>query len=428
MTTQASPETSAATAPPAALATAARGEIRHHAIKVFLIDDQLLIGEAVRRMLAGEPGIDFRFCSDPARAEAMAVEFHPTLILLDLIMPGIDGLTMVRTFRANPATAQVPLIVLSAKEEPKVKAEAFAVGANDYLVKLPDRIELIARIRYHSNAYITLLQRNDAYDALMASQRALAAELQEAAEYVRSLLPAPLSAGPISTSWKFFSSTSLGGDAFGYLWLDETHFAIFLLDVCGHGVGAALLSVSILNSLKTRSLTDGAGSGGVDFHQPADVLKALNGAYPMEKNNNMYFTMWYGVFNRDTRKMIYGTGGHPPAILITGTPGPTGDGPHQTAMLRTRGMMIGALSFSEFENDTTEIPAGARLYVFSDGAYEVKRPGREMMELEDLEQILIPDPNPCDKTKLDAVVAEVRRQQGHDNFADDLSILEVRFA
>ncbi|HSI85375.1 MAG: SpoIIE family protein phosphatase [Candidatus Methylacidiphilales bacterium] len=395
-----------------------RSEFRQHAIKVFLIDDQLLIGEAVRRMLAGEPGIEFKFCSDPAKAEAMAVEFQPTLILLDLVMPGIDGLTMVKTFRANPETLQIPLIVLSAKEEPKIKAEAFAIGANDYLVKLPDKIELIARIRYHSNAYITLLQRNEAYEALMCSQRALAAELQEAAEYVRSLLPAPM-IGSITTSWKFFSSTSLGGDAFGYHWLDDDNFAIFLLDVCGHGVGAALLSVSIMNSIKTRPLLT------VDFHQPNQVLKALNAAYPMEKNNNMYFTMWYGVYNKTSRKLTYSTGGHPPAVMISGNPGTQGDGPSHIEMLRTRGMMIGALMISDFENDETEIPAGARLFVFSDGAYEVKRPGREMMELDELVEILVPDPG--DSTKLDMVVDEVRRQQGHDNFVDDFSLLEIRF-
>ena len=102
----------------------------------------------------------------------MANEFAPTVILQDLVMPDIDGLMLVRFFRANAATRDIPLIVLSTKEEPKTKAEAFACGANDYLVKLPDKIELLARIRYHSKGYIGLLERNDAYRALedMAKQ------------------------------------------------------------------------------------------------------------------------------------------------------------------------------------------------------------------------------------------------------------------
>jgi adenylate cyclase len=143
-----------------------------HAIKVLLVDDQAIIGEAVRRLLATEADIIFRYCSDPTAALHVANEFAPTVILQDLVMPDIDGLMLVRFFRANAATRHIPLIVLSTKEEPKVKAEALALGANDYLVKLPDKLELIARIRYHSKGYISLLERNDAYKALeqMANQ------------------------------------------------------------------------------------------------------------------------------------------------------------------------------------------------------------------------------------------------------------------
>jgi adenylate cyclase len=143
-----------------------------HAIKVLLVDDQAIIGEAVRRLLATEEDIVFRYCSDPTTALHVANEFAPTVILQDLVMPDIDGLMLVRFFRANAPTRHIPLIVLSTKEEPKVKAEAFALGANDYLVKLPDKLELIARIRYHSKGYISLLERNDAYKALeqMANQ------------------------------------------------------------------------------------------------------------------------------------------------------------------------------------------------------------------------------------------------------------------
>ncbi len=143
-----------------------------HAIKVLLVDDQAIIGEAVRRLLATEDDIIFRYCSDPTAALHIANEFAPTVILQDLVMPDIDGLMLVRFFRANALTRNIPLLVLSTKEEPKVKAEAFALGANDYLVKLPDKLELIARIRYHSKGYISLLERNDAYKALeqMANQ------------------------------------------------------------------------------------------------------------------------------------------------------------------------------------------------------------------------------------------------------------------
>lgn len=143
------------------------------AFMVLLVDDQPIIGEAVRRALIGQPNIHFHFCRDPADAIEVAENFKPTVILQDLVMPGMDGLSLVRQYRANPATKDIPVIVLSTKEEPVVKSEAFMAGANDYLVKLPDKVELLARIRYHSKAYCNQLQRDEAHQALRESQQQL---------------------------------------------------------------------------------------------------------------------------------------------------------------------------------------------------------------------------------------------------------------
>jgi len=146
----------------------------HHKIKVLLIDDQAMIGEAVRRSLSSEEDIEFHYCQDPAKAIKLAAEINATVILQDLVMPEIDGLMMVRYFRVNKASANIPIIVLSTKEDAAIKGEAFSLGANDYLVKLPDKIELIARIRYHSLAYINLLEKDEAFKALEKSQAQLA--------------------------------------------------------------------------------------------------------------------------------------------------------------------------------------------------------------------------------------------------------------
>ena len=142
-------------------------------VMVLLVDDQAMVCEAIRRALASEPDIDFHYCADAREALTLATQIRPTVILQDLVMPGIDGLTLVGQFRSNPATHEIPIIVLSTNENPTVKGQAFALGANDYLVKLPDRIELIARIRYHSRAYLNQLQRDAAYRALRESQQQL---------------------------------------------------------------------------------------------------------------------------------------------------------------------------------------------------------------------------------------------------------------
>jgi two-component system, chemotaxis family, response regulator WspR len=142
-------------------------------IMVLLVDDQPMIGEAVRRALREDPGIEFHYCSDATVALALAREIKPTVILQDLVMPGVDGLDLVREYRAQPSISGTPIIVLSTKEEARVKSDAFRAGANDYLVKLPDQIELLARIRYHSAAYVMHLQRDEAYRALRESQQQL---------------------------------------------------------------------------------------------------------------------------------------------------------------------------------------------------------------------------------------------------------------
>ncbi len=142
-------------------------------IMVLLVDDQIVVGEAIRRALIDQPDIEFHYCADPVDALAIARKVRPTVILQDLVMPSVAGLDLVRQYRADPHTANIPVIVLSTKEEATVKRDAFRFGANDYLVKLPDTIELIARIRYHSNAYLTQLQRDEAYRALRKSQREL---------------------------------------------------------------------------------------------------------------------------------------------------------------------------------------------------------------------------------------------------------------
>src|SRR5581483_1011516 len=117
--------------------------------------------------------IDFHYCADSREAILVANQIKPTVILQDLVMPEVDGLTLVSQFRANPATRETPIIVLSTNENPQVKGQAFAAGANDYLVKLPDKIELIARLRYHSKAHMNQLQRDEAYRALRESQKQL---------------------------------------------------------------------------------------------------------------------------------------------------------------------------------------------------------------------------------------------------------------
>ncbi len=384
----------------------------NHGIKVLLVDDQPIVGETVKRMLAPETDIVFHFCQDPAAAIRMAAEISPTVILQDLVMPEIDGLTLVRFFRAHKTLKDVPLIVLSSKEEPMTKAELFAKGANDYLVKLPDRIELVARIRYHSKGYINLIERNEAYEALFKSRQALAAQLASAAEYVISLLPKRITEGDIRTDWKFVPSAELGGDSFGYHWLDDEHFAVYLLDVCDHGVGPALLSVSALNVLRSQTLPN------TDFKAPEKVLTALNETFQMEKHNNLYFTIWYGVFNKSTRQITYASAGHPPALLAS-----TGSA---IAELVTPNMFIGGMEGITYKSGVIDVGNRACLYVFSDGTYEIEKTDGSMWSLEGLKEYIAVR-REGGSSDIDGLYPHVQEMGGGKDLADDFSMLKVQF-
>ena len=393
----------------------AAAKLTEHKVTVLLVDDQVMIGEVIRRMLADQPDIVFHFCKDADKALAEAERIKPTVILQDLVMPDIDGLSLVKLFRETKATREIPMIVLSTKEDPKVKADAFALGANDYVVKIPDKLELLARIRYHSKGYINLLQRNEAYEALLASQRIMAADLAQAAKYVESLLPRPLLKGPIRTNWRFVPSASLGGDSFGYHWIDDDHFVLFLLDVSGHGVGPALLSVSALNAIRSQSLPQ------TDFSKPKEVLNALNRAFQMDQQNQLYFTIWYGVYNKADRTLSYGGGGHPPAILLTGNSAEES----QLQLLEAQGPMVGAIPDLDFDDATCKLGPYSKLFVFSDGAYEVELQDKSMWPFHEF--ISYVESVTRTGETMDPLMAHVRKLSGTDEFADDFSIVEFQF-
>jgi sigma-B regulation protein RsbU (phosphoserine phosphatase) len=382
-------------------------------ITVLLVDDQQIIAEAIRAMLRDEPDITLHYCQDPTQAIPMANQVRPTVILQDLVMPEVDGLTLVKFLRVNPTTRDVPMIVLSSKEEPVIKAEAFALGANDYVVKLPDKLELIARIRYHSRAYTRLLQRNEAYAAIEAHRQRLAAQIEAAEKYVRKLLPAPL-VGQVATQWTYVPCTDLGGDTFGYHWLDERRFCMYLIDVSGHGLDSALLSVTVMNVLRSRAL------GIADFGQPGQVLGALNDAFPMEEYGDKFFTIWYGVYDKETSTLSYAGAGHPPPLLF----GSDGAPPQQLA---GDGPMIGAMPWPEFQTDHQQIAPGSRLYLYSDGVHEIHKADGGEWAFDDFVDFMGRPGAAGEEPIADRLLRHVRELHGEETLDDDFSMLEVRF-
>ncbi|MDJ0883915.1 MAG: SpoIIE family protein phosphatase [Desulfobacterales bacterium] len=238
--------------------------------------------------------------------------------------------------------------------------------------------------------------------------------LANAAVYVKTILPAPIQDGPVRSHWGFIPSESLGGDAFGYNWLDEDHFAIYLLDVSGHGVSAALLSATIMNVLRATSLA------AVDFREPDQVLSALNRTFPSEENNDMFFTIWYGVYNKQTRNLAYASGGHPPAILLRQSSRREG----QSYRLGTRNHIVGGLRDSAFRKKTQFIDKASFLYVFSDGVYEFLHPNGNRWRYDEFIRYL-DDFHSGSDSDFEKLVGSIKKLNRAEVFEDDFTLLRV---
>ena len=192
----------------------------------------------------------------------------------------------------------------------------------------------------------------------IAETEELDRELDRANNYIQALLPPPVEEGDIRVDWFFQPCARLGGDAFGYGDISEDHFAAYLIDVSGHGAGAAMHSVTVMNMLRQRTLPD------TDMTDPGQVLAALNNIFQMESHAGLYFTMWYGVYNRRTRQIVYASAGHHASYLAA--PGLGGLHP-----LYARNGLIGAIPGKIYKAEAMELPPGANLYLFSDGVFEI---------------------------------------------------------
>ena len=281
---------------------------------------------------------------------------------------------------------------------------AFAFQYRTAVIEVEAKLEL-----EHQKTNAALIERNETLAQLNE-------ELAEAADYVKNMLPKPINEGPVKTDWRFIPSTSLGGDAFGYHWIDGDHFAIYLLDVSGHGVGAALLSVSVMNALRSQTLPE------TDFKDSKQVLESLNIAFPGEENNDMFFTMWYGVYNKSTRELTYASGGHPPAILLGGNT--TEDS--KCTLLRTPGYVIGGMSEATYKKGGCLVGEHDRLYIFSDGVYEVQKSDGSMWRFQEFSDF-ISKVKAEGQSILDHLYRYACNLNQSDDFEDDFTIVEVSF-
>jgi CheY-like chemotaxis protein len=240
---------------------------------ILIVDDDPVTKLLLRRILE-QQGYGVETAQNGKEGIQKAEILQPALIICDWLMPINDGLEVCRFVKNNPKLCTTFFILLTSRGGLEDRIEGLNAGADEFLAKPIDMNELKARVR----AGLRLHQLSQ---DLQSQKQALENELAEAANYVRSILPPPM-VSPFQIETLFLPSRQLGGDCFDYFWLNPDTLIIYLLDVSGHGLGAALPSVYILNLLRSQSLS------GVNYANPPEVLAALNRAFQMTINTSPF--------------------------------------------------------------------------------------------------------------------------------------------
>lgn len=241
----------------------------------------------------------------------------------------------------------------------------------------------------------------------------LNAELRQAVEYVRAILPEPITEGPVRIEWFYVPSSELGGDAFGYQFLDETTLAGFLIDVSGHGIGAGMHAVNVANTLRRRAMP------GVDFRDPGQVAAGLNTMFPMEQHGGLILTLWYFVYDLTSRTLRFCSAGHHSGFLVS--PGTVVPEP-----VWLKAPSIGMLPPRPWPAGSVTVPQGSRLYIFSDGAFEIEQPDGSTWQLDNL-QAIIASAAASGSGESRRIYQAVRKAAKPGPLADDFSMLVLHF-
>ena len=396
---------------------------------ILIVDDNEMNRDMLSRRL-GREGLGVVVAKDGARALELIEAGGFDLILLDVMMPGLSGMEVLRAIReVHPAT-DLPVIMATAREESADVIEAFGLGANDYVTKPLDFPVVLARVRTqlalkHAIDQIRHLERGleERNRALEVANARMRRDLKAAAKIQEALLPRSMPDLPgMEFAWTFRPCDELAGDSLGVVQLDANRVGLYVLDVSGHGVASALLAVSV-----TRVLTPAEDPASILFDidegggrpravPPALVADRLNRLFPSDPTTEQYFTVIYGILDVASGEFRFVSAGHPGPILVTESGAPL--------LIRASGLPIG-LGDLEYEEHRVLIGDGDRLYLYSDGVPEAMGVDSELFGGDRLLAAI-------DRVRagpLAGVVielrAEVERWGCESGLLDDLSILAI---
>ena len=390
------------------------GSVSTALAKILVVDDNAMNREMLSRRL-GKQGYEACSAPDGQAALDLIEAGGVDLVLLDIMMPGIDGFETLARIRESRSPFDLPVIMATAKDEGDDIVRALDMGANDYVTKPFDYTVLKARVTTQVNLKL-------AHEQLKESHSRMANDLEAAARIQASLLPrkGPEVSG-FRFNWQYRPCDELAGDALNVQRLDNGRIVFYLVDVSGHGVPAALLSVSVVHRLhpapgpSSLIWRPGEAGEGLKLRSPSQVVNRLNSLYPIQDHGGLYFTMIYGLLDPETGDLSLVVAGHPRPILAradgraeaTGKPNPP----------------VGMVPDVDYVESRCRLGLGDRLLFYSDGLTEVYGPEDEMFGDERLVDAM-GEIRSIGLADVPGALADyVLGWSGTDKFEDDLSIL-----
>jgi sigma-B regulation protein RsbU (phosphoserine phosphatase) len=330
----------------------------------------------------------------------------PDLVLLDIVMPGIDGYEVCRRLRATPATHDIPVMFLSSLEEVRNKTLGFEVGGNDYLTKPFEILEVKVRVRslLKAKAY------SDAVKEKMAAELAIARDIQ------LGILPADVAACVAGTNLDVCASLEpareVGGDLYEVLRLDDDRLLVAVGDVSGKGIPAALFMAVTTTLLRTMAR---------QYRQPDEIVLHVNDALAVQNPRGMFVTLLCMVVEHATGIVTCANAGHPaPVLLRPGTvPCPA---------LGSTAMVSGIVAGTEVGSETITLQPGDTLVLYTDGVTEAFNAEHAMFEEARLLGCLSDAAGRTAAGTVSAVLEAVRRHAADCPQSDDLTVVAVRRA
>ncbi len=382
--------------------------------KLLVVDDNEMNRDMLSRRL-GRRGHSVVTAEDGRSALERIGRESFELVLLDIEMPGMDGFEVLRTIRETFDASDLPVVMATARTESDDIVRALKSGANDYVTKPLDFPVVLARVQ-------TQLALKRSKDALSAAHARMKRDLDAAARVQQALLPSePPAASRYCFAWQYRPCDELAGDSLNVFKIDDRHIGLYVLDVSGHGVPAALLSVTATNRLAHREgraslVTDPTDEPpGYMIVSPAEVARRLNALFQMAANGNRYFTIVYGVLDTHAHQIRFAAAGHPGPVLVRR------DQPAR--ILDTPALPIGVIEESEYEELVLDLEPGDRLYLHSDGVNEERNSENQEFGRPKLCSTLAGTNSLSLAQSLDALLQEIIAWRGDDCFNDDVSIL-----